>query len=244
MLDPHATYLLVNFGAVLFPLLLSFDRKVAFYKQWGFLAWGLLPTLVFFVFWDALFTEWGIWGFNSSYVFGLSVFGLPIEEWLFFVTVPFSCVFIYQCLVSYISAPRSLIRVWAVFPLLGATLLVTGLLLYSRAYSFYAFAGSGASVILVWYFRSRLSNFRPDSFLLMYAISMIPFLIVNGILTALPVVTYNDDENLALRIFTIPVEDMFYGLMLMLGNVAGMEARKSFLRTRVSERHPSGIVSH
>ncbi|MGC9342869.1 MAG: lycopene cyclase domain-containing protein [Bacteroidales bacterium] len=53
---------------------------------------------------------------------------------------------------------------------------------------------------------------------------LIPFLIVNGILTGSfieeEIVWYNDMENLSFRIFTIPVEDMFYGMLLILMNVS------------------------
>ena len=48
---------------------------------------------------------------------------------------------------------------------------------------------------------------------------LIPFLIVNGILTGSfikdEVVWYDDLENLGLRIFTIPIEDAFYGMLLL-----------------------------
>jgi lycopene cyclase domain-containing protein len=60
-------------------------------------------------------------------------------------------------------------------------------------------------------------------FLLAYLIQIIPFLIVNGILTALPVVIYNNAENLGLRIYTIPAEDTIYSLLLLLMNVAFFE---------------------
>lgn len=49
------------------------------------------------------------------------------------------------------------------------------------------------------------------------------FLLVNGILTALPVVIYNDMENIGLRIYTIPLEDNAYGLLMLLLNVSLME---------------------
>jgi lycopene cyclase domain-containing protein len=56
-----------------------------------------------------------------------------------------------------------------------------------------------------------------------YAILLIPFLIVNGILTGTgleePVVRYDNSENLGIRILSIPVEDVFYGFEMILLNI-------------------------
>jgi len=56
-----------------------------------------------------------------------------------------------------------------------------------------------------------------------YLILLIPFVVVNGLLTgtglAAPVVWYNPAEIIGLRILSIPVEDIFYGMSLILVNV-------------------------
>jgi lycopene cyclase domain-containing protein len=60
-------------------------------------------------------------------------------------------------------------------------------------------------------------------FLLSFLIILIPFFIVNGILTGLitesPIVKYNDLENLGVRVFTIPVEDIGYAFSMLFGNL-------------------------
>jgi len=56
-----------------------------------------------------------------------------------------------------------------------------------------------------------------------YAILIIPFFIVNGVLTGTgleePVVWYDDSQNLGIRLMTVPVEDIVYGFELVFLNV-------------------------
>jgi len=60
-------------------------------------------------------------------------------------------------------------------------------------------------------------------FYISYLVSLIPFYIVNGILTAIPIVSYNNTENMGFRIGTIPFEDHFYSMSLILLNLVFFE---------------------
>ena len=106
-------------------------------------------------------------------------------------------------------------------------LFVTGVMYADKYYTSWTFIFSGAFILLIYSLRKNFKGFDAVSFLISYAICLIPFLIVNGFLTAIPVVLYNDAENLGIRIYTIPFEDAFYGMLLVLMNIAFYEKLKS-----------------
>lgn len=222
-MNSHYTYLIINIATIFFPLVLSFDKKVAFYKQWKHLWVGMLATGAFFIVWDVWFTRQGVWSFNEQYVMGYYIGGLPIEEWLFFITVPYACTFVYECLLHYFPFRTNRDWGWRMFLPLSVILIIIGMIFFRQAYTCTTFVFCGLGLLLVRQFHYRIGTIYADAFLTMFFINIIPFLIVNGFLTALPVVQYNHAENLDIRLYTIPIEDVFYGMLLMLGNVAGLE---------------------
>lgn len=218
-IDSHYTYLLFDIICVLFPFLLSFDKKVAFYKSWRYLFPAMAINGAFFILWDILFTANGVWGFNEKYITGIHLFNLPIEEILFFISVPYSCVFIYAVLNAYVK--RDIIG--CVKPINTIVILVSLALCVIYYDKTYTIVNAGICFCLVL-FAALVYRFKDfGRFYLAYFVSLIPFLICNSILTSLPIVTYNNEENMAIRLYTIPIEDVFYCLSMLLGTVLLMD---------------------
>jgi len=221
----HYTYLLINLGVIFFPLVLSFDKKVHFFSKWKFIFSAILITGVVFLIWDILFTKLNVWSFNPDYLVGINLMGLPLEEILFFLTVPYACVFIYECLNVYF--PKNNLQKYS----LALSNLFLGLcvaMLFFGYNHWYTLINFGFLLIVLAYVEYVNVEFRfMYKFYRAYLVSLIPFYIVNGFLTAIPVVLYNNKENLGFRVGTIPFEDHFYLMGLLLMNVFLYEVFKA-----------------
>ncbi len=228
----NALYLWIDLAVLAVPLALSFDRKVAFWRTWRFFFPGLAVAAALFLAWDVWFTDMGVWGFNDRYLTGVRALGLPLEEWLFFLVVPYACIFLYETMRAYTDwnpAPAWLPRAnQAVAALLAAGAVVW----IDRWYTATAFGL--AALLLAWHGARRTPWM--GRFWIWFAGVLVPFALTNGVLTGTwlpePIVWYNDAENLGLRVGTIPVEDSVYGMGLLLLTLTGMEA----LRARSRER--------
>ncbi len=214
------TYWLVLLGSFIVPFACSFYPKKPFYKVWKHLFPALFLTGIFFVAWDHYFTVNEVWGFNDEYICGFKLLSLPIEEILFFAIIPYCCIFIYEALNYYFGEPnlsKRALTITNIFLTLGLALLA---LQYSeQAYTFTTCFFSVLLLLILQFIRVRfLAKFYRS-----YLVSLIPFFIVNGILTALPVVVYNDSENLGIRLFTIPADDLIYSFLMLLMTTAWME---------------------
>ncbi|MBN1337707.1 MAG: lycopene cyclase domain-containing protein [Bacteroidales bacterium] len=222
------TYLLVNLLSVSIPFIATFDRRLSFHRQWKYFFPAMGITLAFFIIWDVLYTHWGIWGFNSLHLTGVRVINLPLEEWLFFVCIPYASVFTYHAL-NYLIRKDILGRyAYRISIVLIVILILVAVFNTGRLYTSVTFFLTAVFLILhIRVFRSAYLG----RFYLTYAIILLPFFMVNGILTGSfireEVVFYDDTMNLGIRLFTIPIEDSVYGLLLILMNVTFYEWFKS-----------------
>ncbi len=216
-------YLLINFLTILFPVLLSFDKRVAFHKKWKYIWPGMAVTGLVFLFWDVLFTVKGVWSFNPDYIIGIKFFDLPLEEILFFLTIPFACIFIYACLDYYVkwSLPQNISKIISLLVIILCVAMLS--VYYNRLYTAVNF---GFLLVVLIVLKYVLKANWLKRFYMTYVVSLLPFYIVNGILTSVPIVMYNNAENMGKRVGTIPVEDHFYSMALLLMNIGFFEYLK------------------
>lgn len=214
------------------PFCLSFDKKVAYYKNIPRLIIPLFLVSGLFLVWDQWFTVKGVWGFNLNYVAGIYLGKLPLEEVLFFVVVPYNCIFIYEVVGAYFK-PRNNAFLNQLFFLLFVTF--GAVLLVKTPLGWYPYTAVTLSLIVAF----SLIILAPkwlSQFVLTYLICLIPFLVVNGLLTGAatesPVVWYNEQEFSRWRLITIPVEDLFYNFDLLVGFVLLFEFQRERLALR------------
>lgn len=214
------TYILINFFTIIICFIASFDRRIQFSRFFGKFFLSSTIVGVPFIVWDIWFTANGVWWFNLNYTLGFKIAGLPVEEWLFFYCIPFACVFTYYCIekfyrLDWAGAFNNLI-VFTSFIILG----VVGFLYYEKIYTLLTVI---VTLLTLFYLHFIAQKEWIGKVSLVYLILMPGFFAVNGILTGSfipsPVVNYNPDDFLGIRMGTIPVEDAVYGYSQFLLNI-------------------------
>ncbi len=204
-------YIMVVGISISFPLAFSRSERFGFGKQIR-LAWlAVFLSAIPFILWDIYFTHLQVWSFNSAYVLGFFLSNLPVEEVLFFISIPFSCLFIYQALKRYPNLALSSNPASSFWWLVSGLLVAIAFLNPEKMYTGSVCALGAITSTYLAYSRPKFSGTLISALILQY----IPFFLVNGILTALPVVQYNDVETLGIRFGSIPVEDSIYTLVLL-----------------------------
>ncbi len=213
-------YAILLLGSVAVPLLLSFEKRLQFFKRWKFVLPSIFIVAAIYILFDILLSNKGVWGFNPEYISGRHMFGLPVEEVLFFFAIPYASIFLHYSFVEYFPNIKTGKKLTLFITLL---LIVTSILILifntEKTYTTYIFA----KVLIVLLLALFDKTVTTSAFYVTFLIILIPFLIVNGILTGSginsEVVWYNNSENLGIRLFTIPVEDISYAFSMILFNL-------------------------
>jgi lycopene cyclase domain-containing protein len=206
------TYLVLNLCIIAVPVWYTPDKRTAYYRRLPALGFSIAVVSTCYLLWDILVTARGEWSFNGKYLTGVKILNIPLEECLFFITVPYSCLFIYEVVLyatksSKFSLPASLIIAMIL------ALLASSLAFYPQGYTTKALVSCGFFLLIALLLDRPL--LESNQYWIWLAICYVPFLIINTVLTALPVVEYNSKAIWGLRVGTIPLEDFFYNYAML-----------------------------
>ncbi len=206
------TYSIILLLTVIICFVASFDSRIQFNKQ--FVNFFKASTLVSipFILWDIWFTHRGVWWFNTNYTIGVSIAGLPLEEILFFLFIPFSCIFTYFTIDKYyqwnLLASFNNLLVFTSITILTEV----GLLSIDKIYTLTTCLITIATLFYL-HFIAKAQWITKAS--VVFTLLMLGFFPVNGVLTGTglesPIVNYNPKDFLGIRMLTIPIEDAIYG---------------------------------
>ena len=220
-------YLIINLASISIPFLYSFERKMYFIGQWKSVFLAIFLVAVPFIIWDIAFTKAGVWGFNPTYYLDLTFYGLPIEELLFFICIPYASLFTHYAYIHFFEnrfLSEKVVRVVTIVLILAAAFVI--ILAYPKLYTSINLA---IFVVLLLYALKTKTN-HLAYFYITFLVVLIPFFVVNGILTGSfikdEVVWYNPEEFMGVRLFTVPAEDMVYAFNLLYLNLILIEKFK------------------
>lgn len=218
-------YLLFNLVIIVGPVVSRFSRQIRQISHWRLKLLVSGIVMIPYITWDAIVAG-SHWWFNEAYTLDFRLLGLPIGEWLFFLTVPFGCLLVWETLPgadSWLVQLKSLRYIRAVL----YTALPISVWIFStgRQYTGLVLFCFGLVGLVDMLLTVNLL-LKPKTYLYLGIVSVL-ILVFNGYLTARPVVLYGEAYQSGYRILTIPIEDFGYGFTLMLFNTMIYEKLKA-----------------
>lgn len=210
-------YLIFNIIVFAGPLLFGAMKPFYFINRWKYTIVPILIPAIFFLIWDSIVAD-SHWHFNEKYVLGMTFFNLPIEEILFFISVPFACLFTWEMIIRRAEKKELIwinkIRRYLYFLIpIGIWFFISG-----KHYTGLAISFLGLAVLLDQLLNTNI--ILQKRFYLYLLLVLFFTLVFNGYLTWRPIVTYGVQYQLDFRIFTIPIEDFVYGTALIFMNTS------------------------
>jgi len=88
----HLSYLALLAACLIGTLPLEIVLHARVYARWRRLLLALVPGTVLFTAWDLYAIHRHQWTFDGRYLLRLRVYGMPLEELLFFIVIPICAV--------------------------------------------------------------------------------------------------------------------------------------------------------
>jgi len=208
------SYLLFNLLILTLPIISKLIYQKTILPKTSYFILSAAIVAVIFIVWDIKVTDkW--WFFNNQYILGVKFFKLPIEEVLFFFTVPFSCLIIFLNLNSLI--PLKINFDFYFFLIFIFLILSFYFLKKGKAYPFVVFLLLSVNIFLDYFLRVYLLN--QLAFYIYLAIVTVLTFVFNYYLTSKKIITYSKNYKTNFLITTIPFEDFIYGINLLYLNL-------------------------
>lgn len=209
------------------PFVCSFEKKIFFVKYWRGLFVGIAVMMLFFLPWDVWFINGEIWQYNERFLIGGKIANIPIEKILYLIALPYGAGFLYEALNHYrpytfLKSVQNKITAGLIF-----ICFILAVVYVDRFYTFTVF--SFLSLFLIWHLLINKSDFL-GKFYFMFILLQIPLFFINGTLTGMftqePIIIYDNTQTMALRILTIPVEEVAYDMLMLLIVISMLELLK------------------
>ena len=209
-------YLVLLFVVGIVVIVFLFSKKYGQIKlKYAFPS--ILITAIILIICEIRFVAYGIKNFNPEYITGPLIQNLPVEVWIYYIIFPVGFLLIYEAVKlrwKFFETPNFFVIVSLVLIVVFALL---AWLYRGKAYTFFTFF---LSLVYFGYtvfrnnFRKHFTKFFPA-----FILSLIPFLIIELILTAIPVVSYDIQSCMGIWIFGVPFEDTGFFFLTFLMNV-------------------------
>lgn len=210
--------LLVLAGVTLF---LFIKKSIVFIMELKY----MLPAIIFsgaiFTMLNIRFLQSGIISFNENFLVGKYILNLPLEEWLFLLIISLFAFSVYVL----VNVKFEKFEKPNLFFIVSVLLLVV--IAYEAWFSREKLVPFFVFFLLAIYFGYTLfrNRFKPHltKFYITYFIVVVPFFLIKIVLNALPVILYNNDFTLGIRLIGVPVEQFANLFLLMLVNITIFE---------------------
>jgi hypothetical protein len=214
-------YLLILLALAGVTLFLFIKKSIVLITEFKY----MLPAIIFsgavFVMLNIRFLESGIINYNANYLIGKYIFNFPLEEWLFLLIISLFSFSVYILVnVKFDNFDKP-----GFFQSLSVILVL--------AFAFEAWTSRQKLVpffiffLLVIYFGytlfRRRFNTHLTKFYISYVLVAIPFFLIKAFLNTLPVILYNNEHTLGIRLINMPVEEFGTLFLLMLINITIFE---------------------
>lgn len=187
---------------------------------------ALITILELGVFFDVVVVG-KFWSFSYDKTLGFSLFNIPFEEYLFFLTVPYIClllwVYLQQSITSQLIVKKT-VGCWGIIMFLFIGWLA---MLHQTYYLSIVMVCIACICILQFLFNNFLV--LQKNYLVFTGIVLVLTCMSDWYLTAQKIIVYNPAVLIGVHILTIPLEDFIYSILMVLITVFIYETVKKIL---------------